>query len=94
MPALFEHGSYDLAGYCIGILEYGQELSTPIVEGDLIIGLPSSGLHCSGFNYIYDIMNSLGEAYDNIAPFDKLGRTFSKNFQISFALFSMSVIVN
>lgn len=76
MPALFDIGSYDLAGYNVGILEYGTELSGKLNEGDLVIGLPSSGLHCSGFNYINDIMIQLGESYNAVAPFDKNGRTY------------------
>lgn len=76
MPALFEIGSYDLAGYNVGVLEYGNELSTNLSEGDLVIGVPSSGLHCSGFNLINDIMNKLGVSYNDVAPFNKYGLTY------------------
>lgn len=69
MPALFSQGSYDLAGYSVGILEYGSELSYSANENDLVIGLPSSGLHCSGFDYVYEVMSKLNLSYENRAPF-------------------------
>lgn len=46
MPALFGIDSYDLAGYCIGVVDYGRELpSKHIEEGDILLGLPSNGFH-------------------------------------------------
>lgn len=54
MPSVYELGKYDIAGYCVGIVEKGQELPKFELyeEGDLLIALPSSGLHCAGFNSI------------------------------------------
>lgn len=47
MPALFGKDSYDLAGYCVGVVDYVQELPTPnIKDGDILLGLPSNGFHC------------------------------------------------
>lgn len=82
MPALFVKGSYDLAGYSVGVVDYGQEVGAPLAEGDLVIGLPASGLHCAGFNHVYEVMARLGATYDTVAPFDSNGRTFGKSFKI------------
>ncbi|EDW87799.1 trifunctional purine biosynthetic protein adenosine-3 [Drosophila yakuba] len=54
MPSLYAPGQHDMAGYCVGIVEQSRilprfDLYQP---GDLVIGLPSSGLHCAGFNEI------------------------------------------
>lgn len=78
MPALFAQGAYDLAGYSVGVLEYGQELSGDLAIGDIVIGLPASGLHCGGFDLIYEVMERLGKSYDNVAPFSSKGKTFGK----------------
>ncbi|XP_033151341.1 trifunctional purine biosynthetic protein adenosine-3 [Drosophila mauritiana] len=54
MPSLYAPGQHDMAGYCVGLVEQSRilprfDLYQP---GDLLIGLPSSGLHCAGFNEI------------------------------------------
>lgn len=60
----------------MGILEYGQELGGDLLVGDIVIGLPSSGLHCGGFDIIYDVMERTGESYDDVAPFSTEEKTF------------------
>ncbi|XP_054741633.1 trifunctional purine biosynthetic protein adenosine-3 [Anastrepha obliqua] len=52
MPSVYEVGKYDIAGYCVGILEAGKELPKfkQYEEGDLLISLPANGLHCAGFH--------------------------------------------
>lgn len=81
MPALFSVGSYDLAGYSVGVLDYGQQLHQQALQaGDLIVGLPSSGLHCSGFDHVYDVMSRLKLDPKAVAPFDKHKRSFAQAF--------------
>lgn len=76
MPSLFAVGSYDLVGYSIGCVEYGNELPQfdKYQDGDLIIGIKSNGLHCAGIEVIYEAMKELNLKYDDVAPFsaDKL----------------------
>lgn len=77
MPALFSIANYDLAGYCVGVVEHGHELPISSIEkGDLVIGLPSSGAHCSGFSCIDSVVKASGERYTNTAPFSKNNLTF------------------
>lgn len=71
MPAVYEPGKYDLAGYCVGIVENDEILPkiNDINVGDLIIGLPSSGIHSNGFSMVNKIMDMTNENFSNVAPF-------------------------
>lgn len=83
MPALFGVNSYDLAGYCVGVVDYGLELPcNHIEEGDVLLGLPANGFHCSGFNLIHEAMMKLNEQYENLAPFSKAKLTYGMIFTL------------
>jgi phosphoribosylformylglycinamidine cyclo-ligase len=52
-PGLMEAGTFDLAGTCIGIVERSAILDgTAATSGDVVLGLPSSGLHANGFSLV------------------------------------------
>jgi phosphoribosylformylglycinamidine cyclo-ligase len=52
-PGLMEPGTFDLAGTCIGVAERADLLDGSAARaGDVVIGLPSSGLHANGFSLI------------------------------------------
>ena len=79
MPALFNADSYDFAGYCIGIVEHELVLgSNRIEEGDIILGLPANGFHCSGYDIIFNAMRELKEDFKNTAPFSKSAATYGR----------------
>lgn len=51
MPGFYPRGEYDLAGFCVGVVERSEIIDgTRIVPGDALIGLPSSGLHSNGYS--------------------------------------------
>ena len=51
MPSFYRNGEYDLAGFCVGIVEKDRIPDPRAVRaGDVIIGLPSSGLHSNGYS--------------------------------------------
>jgi phosphoribosylformylglycinamidine cyclo-ligase len=51
MPGMYKKGDYDLAGFCVGIVDEKEVIDgSSIREGDIVIGLPSSGLHSNGFS--------------------------------------------
>ncbi len=50
MPGFYQYEEYDLAGFCVGIVEQDQIITgRTITVGDVLIGLPSSGVHSNGF---------------------------------------------
>ena len=51
MPGLYQPGEYDLAGFIVGAVERGKMLTGgSIREGDVVLGLPSNGLHTNGYS--------------------------------------------
>lgn len=51
MPGMYANGEYDLAGFIVGAVEKKQMLTgTSITPGDILLGLPSNGLHTNGYS--------------------------------------------
>jgi phosphoribosylformylglycinamidine cyclo-ligase len=51
MPGFYSRGEYDLAGFCVGVVERSELIDgRTIAPGDALIGLPSSGLHSNGYS--------------------------------------------
>ena len=71
MPGMYSHGDYDLAGFAVGAAERGRLLPAgDISEGDVILGLASSGVHSNGYSLVRKIVTLSGLAWDAPAPFD------------------------
>jgi phosphoribosylformylglycinamidine cyclo-ligase len=57
MPGFYQMGEYDLAGFCVGIVEKSQILDGSQVDvGDVAVGLASQGVHSNGFSLIRKIL--------------------------------------
>ena len=51
MPGFYGPGEYDVAGFAVGSVPKSEVIDgSSIAEGDLLIGIPSSGLHSNGFS--------------------------------------------
>ena len=58
MPSFYKGEDYDLAGFAVGIIEKGKEITgQDIKEGDVVIGLPSSGPHSNGYSLIRKVFS-------------------------------------
>lgn len=56
MPGLYSEGEYDIAGFCVGIVDKKKIIDgSKITEGDLLIGIPSSGIHSNGYSLVRKI---------------------------------------
>jgi phosphoribosylformylglycinamidine cyclo-ligase len=71
MPGFYQPGEYDLAGFCVGIVEKSQILDGSQVQvGDVAIGLASQGIHSNGFSLVRKIVEAasvdLGDRLDEL----------------------------
>jgi phosphoribosylformylglycinamidine cyclo-ligase len=59
MPGMYPQGEYDLAGFCVGVVEKERIVDgRSIVPGDALLGLASSGAHSNGYSLIRRIVGS------------------------------------
>ena len=58
MPGMYSHGEYDLAGFCVGAVEKNSIINgSKVKEGNLVLGLTSSGAHSNGYSLIRKIIS-------------------------------------
>ena len=73
MPGMYKPGDYDVAGFCVGIVEKDQIIDgTKIKSGDKIIALPSSGFHSNGFSLVRKIFPNFEEEFEGKPLYETL----------------------
>jgi phosphoribosylformylglycinamidine cyclo-ligase len=71
MPGMYTGKDYDLAGFAVGAVERGQILPrSDVAVSDVLIGLPSSGVHSNGYSLVRRLMSEAKLGWDAPAPFD------------------------
>ena len=73
MPGMYDEGEYDLAGFAVGVVEREKMLDgSKTQEGDILIGIASSGIHSNGYSLVRKLIDIKGYSYDMyIKEFDK-----------------------
>ena len=75
MPGFYQIGEYDVAGFCVGVVDKDKMIDgTKIKAGDVIFGLPSTGLHSNGFSLARKLMLEV-EGHALTDPFQDTGKT-------------------
>ena len=78
MPGMYEKGHYDLAGFSVGAVEREGILpSEALKEGDVLLGLASSGVHSNGFSLVRHVIEQVGMSLSDKAPYAD-GKSFAE----------------
>ncbi len=69
MPGMYARGDFDLAGFSVGAMERGNSLPNGVQEGDVLLGLASSGVHSNGYSLVRKVVQNSGLGWDSPCPF-------------------------
>jgi len=74
MPGTYLSGHFEVSGFVVGAVERSQYLprSSEIVPGDVVIGIPSTGVHSNGFSLVRALVSRCHLTYDLPCPFDSV----------------------
>jgi len=76
MPGMYAPGDFDLAGFCVGVVEHDQRIDgRHTAAGDVVLGLASSGPHANGYSLIRRIMAKSNTTLDTEIDGSTLGAT-------------------
>ncbi len=66
MPGMYQHGDYDLAGFCVGVVEKSDIIDgSKVKAGDAILGIASSGPHSNGYSLVRKVIEVSGAKLDD-----------------------------
>lgn len=81
MPDLYAPGDFDLAGFCVGVVELKRAIKPErVTPGDIVLGLASSGVHSNGYSLVRKVVEHAGLDLHEVFPElnDKAGRKRAK----------------
>ncbi|MBI1191233.1 MAG: phosphoribosylformylglycinamidine cyclo-ligase [Tepidisphaera sp.] len=73
MPDIYAKGDFDLAGFCVGVVELARvQKPTRVRVGDVVLGLASDGIHSNGYTLVRNVVKQagldLGKVYPELQP--------------------------
>ena len=92
MPGFYADDEYDLAGFVVGAVECSRLINGSRIEaGDMIIGLPSSGIHSNGFSLVRKVLlEKAGLKLNDYAP--ELGHTWGEELLTPTRIYVKSIL--
>ncbi len=69
MPGMYHADDFDLAGFAVGAMERGADLPAGVEEGDVLLGISSSGVHSNGYSFVRKVVGVSGLGWDAASPF-------------------------
>ena len=83
MPQVYSGDEMDLAGFVVGAVERDQLLESKNIEaGNILVGVPSSGLHTNGFSLVRQVFNTDGEPNVLYRHFDELNHQLGEELLV------------
>ncbi|MDR2381774.1 MAG: phosphoribosylformylglycinamidine cyclo-ligase [Bifidobacteriaceae bacterium] len=90
-PGVMRADEYDIAGAAVGVVERDDLLGAHrVAEGDVVLGLASSGLHSNGYSLVRAVVDDLG--WDYARPIEAFGRTLGEELLEPTRLYTKSVL--
>ena len=68
MPSMYAPGDYDLAGFAVGAVKKADIIPANVRVGDVLIGIPSTGVHSNGFSLVRKLVAKEGLDWHDVAP--------------------------
>lgn len=91
MPGMYSDDDFDLAGFAVGAMERGNGLPHDVKEGDILLGLSSSGVHSNGYSLVRKVIERTRVELDEPAPWNKV-QTFGAAFLTPTRLYVRAVM--
>lgn len=83
MPGMYSHEDYDLAGFTVGIVEKDKIITgQSVTAGDVLIALPSSGLHSNGYSLVRKVITDTKQSLDQPFGDSNLGQVLLRPTRI------------